>query len=100
MYRMDGKSRPSALLEVFGWTPIKECVTRAAISRNRTEAFQTGLMVLISSWVTGGLEREAKACGTPAVALKRGSAPEVVCHAVTGFGGKRTGPDGRRHWTG
>jgi glycosyltransferase involved in cell wall biosynthesis len=28
---------------------------------------------------------EAMACGTPVVALKRGSAPEVVCHGVTGF---------------
>ncbi len=58
---MDGNSRPSALLEVFGRIPIQECVARAAISRNRTEAFQTGLTVLISSWVTGDLEPEAKA---------------------------------------
>ena len=28
---------------------------------------------------------EAMACGTPVVALKRGSAPEVVFHGVTGF---------------
>ena len=51
------------------------------------QAFLAGVMALPIDWPEpfGLVQIEAMACGTPVIAWRRGSVPEVIEHGQTGF---------------
>jgi glycosyltransferase involved in cell wall biosynthesis len=59
-----------------------------ANARQKRELYRTAAVVLMPlTWEEpfGLVMPEAMACGTPVIALRRGSAPELIVHGETGF---------------
>jgi glycosyltransferase involved in cell wall biosynthesis len=64
-----------------------ECRIRRRDQRSGQSGFLGNALALLIDWPEpfGLVMIEAMACGTPVIAFRRGSVPEIVEHGVSGF---------------